>query len=97
MGKRTKTDREADALIEVVELTPGGEVQVEGSAVPRTVGDVIASVVDSVVPAAWAAGPHKFGVEFRIRTDGDGSAVLAEEGGKATFRVFMEWSRSHEG
>jgi hypothetical protein len=94
MAKRSKSDPAEDAVIEVMAMSGDGEWSVPPEALPVTVGDLIASVAESVVPAARNAGPDKFGVEFGVRTRRDGSAVLADDPRKATIRVFMEWSRT---
>jgi hypothetical protein len=96
MGKRSRNEPPDAGMIDVMASSVDGEVTIEPAmapaSVPASVAELIGAVAESVVPAARAAGPDKFGVEFGIRTRRDGSASLVEDPAKATFRVFMEWS-----
>jgi hypothetical protein len=60
--------------------------------VPAGVDELVRAVSDAIVPAARAAGSSKFGVEFGVRVVKGGSPRLTQDAGKATFRVFLEWT-----
>ncbi len=93
MGKRSKSAVTDDTIIEVIAASGElGDGALEPDAVPATVASLIEAVAASVVPAARSTGAGKFGVEFGVRTRKDGSATLADEPARGTFRVFMEWS-----
>ena len=90
MSKRSKADLDPAGSIEIMAVGPDGEL-LAVEVVPIDAGDLIAEVAAPVVPAARAAGPAKFGVEFGIRVRRDGSVALADDAGKAMMRVFLEW------
>jgi hypothetical protein len=93
MGKRSKSDPGTTVTVTTAD-DPSG---IPPEAVPASVGDLISAVAASVVPAARAAGPDKFGVEFGIRQRPDGSAQLTDGTAGATFRVFLEWTGRSDG
>lgn len=97
MGKRSKSGLTEDTIIEVIAASGElGDGPLEADAVPATVASLIEGVAATVVPAARATGAAKFGVEFGVRSRKDGSAALADEPGKGTFRVFLEWTGSRD-
>ncbi len=93
MGKRSK-QVEAEADVEVIEVSGDlDDGSLEAFEAPATVAGLIAEVAATVVPAARESGAAKFGVEFGVRTRKDGSATLAADPARGTYRVFLEWIR----
>lgn len=97
MGKRTRAAMSATVTTDTASPTDDPSGTPGPDPIPASVGELIESVAAAVVPAARAAGPDKFGVEFGIRQRRDGSAELTKGAAGATYRVFLEWSGSRDG
>lgn len=95
MGKRSKSAAAEEPIIEII-ATNAEEVGLPDD-LPTSVGDLIVDVAAAVVPSARATGAAKYGVQFGVRVRRDGSATLADEGERATIRVFLEWPGSSAG